>query len=1041
MNLPEFGVKRPVTNIMIFSAIIILALYSLTRLGIDSMPEIEPPSISVISVYEGASPEDVEIKVSEPLENQLATTPGLEKITSRSLEGLSVVTLKFIWGTNLDEASNDIRDRIERAKRFLPDIPDEMDTPFIFKFNTAMFPILGVGITAQQSYPELFDMVDKRVGDPLRQLPGVGTVQLNGGLERQINIWIDRHKLEGYGFSILDVQNVLAKENVTQPAGSIKSGFTDYLLRVPGEFATPEEINSVILGKRNGNLVYLKDVARIEDSFKEVTHIVRINRNQGLLMMIQKQTGTNTVEVAGRVKKKLDELQKTLPKDVKMYFVFDSSDDIITSLNSLKSTVWTGGVLVILVVWFFLRQFLPSLIIALTIPFSLLIAFIYLFLSGKTINTISLSSLTIAIGMVVDNAIVVVDNVYRHLERGQRPQEASIFGTSEMFLSIAASTLTTVVVFLPMLFITGVVGIMFGELAIIVTVTLLASLFTAATFSPMLCSKWMRINNGQTETKNKWFSKFYQISEHWFKSWEEFYSKCLAWCLSHKKIVIFGFLGAFIFSLFLTRFVGNEFIPEQDSGDLRTTINLPIGTRVEETDKVAEKIEDIFKEEVPEEKFIYVRSGQSQGVGAVMGSQSGTHITSGGAKLVPKTERKRSIKEIAQVIRKRIKQIPGVLKTDISTGSSLGSIITGTMGKQIQLEIIGHSFEDTDALAQKIKEIMEKTPGAIDVSISRELNRPELRIEVYREKAAALGLDMRTIADSVKTFVEGDTATKYREKGETYDIYVRLEERFRAKPEDVESLSIVSPFTGKQIRLSTVARVYETAGPIEIERKNRERVLRVECNTYKRSMGKVIEDIKNDLQKIIIPSDIVINFGGEAEEQGKAFKDLTLLLLLGIALVYMVMAAQFESLLDPFIIMFSIPFTFTGVILGFVLTQTTLSVITFLGMVMLMGIVVNNAIVLISYINILRVRGFSMLDAVTIGGKERLRPVLMTTITTIAGLFPLALSTGEGSEVWQPLGITMLGGLTLSTLITMFFVPTLYAVFEAKIRKNGGKKK
>ncbi len=325
MNLPEFGVKRPVTNIMIFSAIIILALYSLTRLGIDSMPEIEPPSISVISSYPGASPEDVEIKVSEPLENQLATTPGIEKITSRSLEGLSVITLKFVWGTNLDEASNDIRDRIERAKRFLPDIPDEMDTPFIFKFNTAMFPILGVGITAQQSYPELFDMIDKRVGDPLRQIPGVGTVQLNGGLERQINIWIDRHKLEGYGFSILDVQDVLAKENVTQPAGSIKSGLTDYLLRVPGEFATPDEIKSVILGKRNGNLVYLKDVARIEDSFKEVTHVVRINRNQGLLMMIQKQTGTNTVEVAGRVKKKLDELQKTLPKDVKMYFVFDSS--------------------------------------------------------------------------------------------------------------------------------------------------------------------------------------------------------------------------------------------------------------------------------------------------------------------------------------------------------------------------------------------------------------------------------------------------------------------------------------------------------------------------------------------------------------------------------------------------------------------------------------------------------------------------------------------------------------------------------------------
>jgi len=723
-----------------------------------------------------------------------------------------------------------------------------------------------------------------------------------------------------------------------------------------------------------------------------------------------------------------------------MYLVFDGSEEIIDSLNSLKSTVWTGGVLVILVVWFFLRQFLPSLIIAMTIPFSLLIAFIYLFLSGKTINVISLSSLTIAIGMVVDNAIVVVDNVYRHLERKERPREAAIFGTSEMFLSIAASTLTTVVVFLPMLFITGVVGIMFGELAVIVTVTLLGSLFTAATFSPMLCSKWMSPAIITTHSKYKWLDKFYQLSESWFKSLEEFYSNCLAWCLGHKKLVIFGFLGAFIFSLFLSRFVGNEFMPETDSGELSTTINLPIGTRVEETDKVAAKIEQIFKEDVPEEKFVYVRSGQSQGVGAVMGSQSGTHITSGGAKLVRKTERKRGIKEIAHIVRKRIKDIPGVMKTDISTGNPLGRIITGTSGKQVQVEIIGHSFEDTDAVAQKIKEIMERIQGTIDVSISRELNRPELRIEVNREKAAALGLNMRTIADCLKTFVEGDTVTKYREKGDTYDIYVRLEEQFRAKPEDLESLSIVSPFTGKQVKLSTVARVYETTGPLEIERKNRERVVRVECNTYQRSMGKIIEDLKNELRKITIPSDVIIDFGGEAEEQAKAFRDLILLLLLGIVLVYMVMAAQFESLLDPFIVMFAIPFTFTGVILGFVLTGTTLSVITFLGMVMLMGIVVNNAIVLVSYINILRARGMSMLEAVTIGGKERLRPVLMTTITTLAGLLPLAISTGEGSEIWQPLGITMLGGLSLSTLITMLFVPTLYAVFEARIKKNGGKK-
>jgi len=1043
MNFPEFGVKKPVTNLMIFSAIIIIAFYSLTRLGIDMMPEIEPPAITVIASYPGASSEDVEIKVTEPLENQLATTPGLEKITSRSMEGASVITLKFIWGTNLDEASNDIRDRIELTKRFLPDIPDEMDNPFIFKFNTAMIPIVFIGITAQETYPELYDLIDKRVCDGLRQLPGVGTVQLHGGLERQINIWINRERLEGYGFSILDISNALQQENVTQPLGSIKSGLTDYLLRLPGEFASPEEINLVILGKRGGKFVYLKDVARVEDGFKEVTMKVRINRRPGIMMMVQKQTGTNTVDVAARIKDRLKTLEKILPSDVKMYTIFDTSTDIINSLNTLKDTLWFGIALVVLVVWFFLRQFLGSLIIALTIPFSLLIAFIYLFLSGKTINVIGLSSLAIASGMVVDNAIVIVDNAYRHLERGQRPREAAIFGASEMFLAISASTLTTVVVFLPMLFITGVVGIIFGELAMIVTVTLLASLFTAATFSPMLCARWLRVRVPYVggHMAGNAFNKFYDTSERWFKGWEEFYAKALAWCLGHKKVVIFGFFGMFMLSLFTMRFIGNEFIPEEDSGDIRITINLALGTRLEETDKVAKRVEDILERDVREAKFTYVRPGTTAGSGRAMGGTSGEHVVVGGVKLVPKAQRRRSVAEVGQAVRKEIEKIPGILKVDVSTGNPLGRMITGMGGKAIQVEVVGHSFEDTDRIANKIKDIMQKTPGAVDASISREINRPELRIEVDREKAVTLGLTMRTIADSVKTFIEGSTATKYREKGETYDIYVRLEEHSRSKIEDIENLSIVSPLTGKQVRLVNFAKVYETMGPVEIERQNRERVVRAECNIYKRSAGKVREDIKRELDKLAIPSDITLNFGGEAEEQVKAFKDLFLLLILGIILVYMVMAAQFESLLDPFIVMFAIPFTFTGVFLAFLLTGTTLSIITFLGIIMLMGIVVNNAIVLISYINILRARGHSMLEAVTLGGRDRLRPVLMTTITTLVGLLPLAISRGEGSETWQPLGITMIGGLTLSTLITMLFVPTLYAVFEERVKKNGGRKK
>ncbi|MDD5347376.1 MAG: efflux RND transporter permease subunit [Candidatus Omnitrophica bacterium] len=1037
MNLPEFGVRKPVTNLMIFTGIIVISVYALTRLGLDMFPEIEPPALSVITSYYGAGPEEVETKVTEPLENSLAITPGLEKITSRSAEGVSVISLQFKWGTNIDEASNDARDRIDQAKTSLPDIPDEISSPFIFKFNTANIPVLVIGIQADQSYAELYDLVDKRIADSLKQLPGVGTVQIHGGLERQINIWVDRQRLEAYGFSILDVQNVLAQENITQPVGNLKTGLTDYLVRLPGEFSDPVEIQSVILGKRDGKFVYLRDVARIEDSFKESTMVVRVDKHPGLILMVQKQTGTNTVEVAERVKARLAQLIKELPSDVRSNIILDLSEDVTMALDTLKTSLLFAIVFVILVVWFFLRKLFPSMIIALTIPFSLLISFIYLFLAGKTINMISLSSLAIASGMVVDNAIVIVDNIFRRLETGARTKEAAIFGTNEMFLSIAASTLTTVVVFLPMFFITGIVGVFFAQLAAIVTVTLLASLFTAATFSPMLCSIFLkaRETNGGVAPQKGISVRLFDLSEKFFKGLEEFYARALAWSLHRKALVIAVFTVVFFASLFLTAFVGNEFIPEEDTGDLRISVYLPIGMRLEESDKVAKRIEAIF-EKLPGKEFSYVRAGQAVGMGRVSGQASGSHIITAGVRLVDKTRRDKGVKEIAQNLREEIRRLPGVVRTDVGTGSPLAQMMLGTGGKSIEIEVLGNSFDDTNMVAEKIKAVIEKIPGAVDVSISREANRPELRIEIDREKAASLGLNMQTVSSQIKTFVEGESATKYREAGRTYDIFVRLEEFSRSRIEDIENLSVISPYTGKLVRLSNFARIYETSGPLEIERKNRERVVFVQANTFQRSSGKIVEDIKKELHTLVLPQNVSVSIGGTAEEQRKAFRDLTILLSLGIFLVYMVIAAQFESLLDPFIIMFSIPFTFVGVIVAFVVTHMTLNIMSFLGMVMLMGIVVNNAIVLISYINILRARGYSMFQAVTIGGRDRLRPVLMTTITTLFGLLPLAMAQGEGSETWQPIGISMIGGLTVSTLITMIFVPTLYAVFHRKAAKK-----
>jgi multidrug efflux pump subunit AcrB len=513
--------------------------------------------------------------------------------------------------------------------------------------------------------------------------------------------------------------------------------------------------------------------------------------------------------------------------------------------------------------------------------------------------------------------------------------------------------------------------------------------------------------------------------------------------LRHKKTVLIGFTGVFIVSLFMAQGLQSEFAPEEDTGDVRMFAHLPIGTRVEETDQVARRIEGILKAEVPERTYLFSRSGEVSGIGRTTGQASGTHIIYTGVKLVPKDQRKRGVKEVANVLRTKVLAIPGVMRLDVMTGSPIGQLITGTGGKSIQVEIVGHSFEETDAIAGRIKAAVEKIPGAVDVAVSRESNRPELKIEVDREKAGTLGLDMNSIAYAVKTFIEGSIATRYREKGQSYDIVVRLEEASRSKVEDIENLFVTSPVTGRAIKLGNVARIVEIKGPEEIERLNRERVVKVECSTFGRAIGNVAADIKKEIDRMAIPPGIVINIGGEIEEMQKSMRDLLLLLLLGIALVYMVMAAQFESFLDPFIIMFAMPFTFTGVIFALLMTGLTVSIISVFGVVMLMGIVVNNAIVLVSYINILRARGYSVYDAITLGGKDRLRPVLMTTVTTLAGLLPLAFSRGEGSETWRPLGMTMLGGLSVSTLITMLFVPTLYAVFEERVkassRKNGVK--
>lgn len=1016
MHLPEFGVKYPITNLMIFFAVLVLGLVSLMRLPIDLMPEIEPPAISVITVYEGAGAQDVETKVTEVIENNLSTVSNLDKITSRSREGLSSVTCRFKWGTNLDEASNDIRDKLEFAKRLLP---EEIDTPIVFKFNTALTPIIFIGASADESYPHLYHIIDKQLADYLKRIPGVGAVQIYGALERQINIKIDRSRLEGYHLSIQAIVEKLSQENITLPAGDLKMGLREYTLRVPGEFSGMSEIRNTIVGQQENQLIYLKDVAEVEDSFKEETMLVRNNQRPGLMLMVQKRSGANTVEVARLVKKALENLGDRLPKDVKLFTLMDTSEHILQSIRDLTQTVYWGGLFVILVVYFFLTQIQPSLIIALTIPFSLIIAFVFMFIFKYTINIMSLSSLAIAIGMVVDNAIVVVDNVMRKRQEGLEIKAATLAGAGEVGLAVSASTLTTVVVFLPMMFLTGIVGIMFKQLAALITVTLLASLFTALTLSPALCVKLL--------------GSALPLKQHRFLDYiDSSYARLLGLGLKHKKLTVFIAIAIFIVSILLIPKIGTEFMPEEDTGDLSVRAELPVGTRTEETGRLAKKIEDIFIKDIPEMKELFSRSGYSSSgrFGGAFGQRMGSYIAMVGAKLAKVDKRSRSVQEIAQSIRPKIQALAGVKRISIDAGSPFSRMLFGG-GKPVSVEILGNDFLKTEALAYRIKEAIEGISGVTEVTVSRELGNPELEIEVDRLKASSLGLNMAQVTDTLRTYFYGKTATKFREAGDEYDIFVRLKSTDRSSIQDIENIPIASS-SGKLIRLKNVARLSQKTGPVEIERQNQERIIKVEANIFKRSLGEVAKEIRLLVSQIPTPEDIVVNLGSDVEEQAKAFKDLIILFILGGLLVYMVMAAQFESLKDPFVIMFSVPFAFCGVAFSLLLSGISLSVVSFLGLVMLSGIVVNNAIVLISYINILRQRGLPLYEAITTGGANRLRPVLMTTITTLLGLLPLALSRGEGSELWRPLGISMLGGLTFSTVVTLILVPVLYAIFERK---------
>ena len=1024
MSLYATAVKKPITTALCFVAVVIIGLFSLTRLSIDLLPDIETNTIMVLTAYPGASAADIETNVTKIMENTLNTVSDLKDITSKSKENLSIVTLEFEYGTDIDVATNDVRDKIDMIRSVLP---DNSDNPVLFKFGTDDIPILILSVTAEESMPGLYKILDDKVANPLKRISGVGAVSISGAPEREIQVYCDPQKLEAYNLTVEAISAIIAQENLNTPGGSFDIGSNTYNLRVEGEFTDPKQLNDIVVGVYDGRTIYLRDVARITDTVKEREQEAYNDGRRGGMIIIQKQSGANSVNISNEVMKRLPAIQASLPSDVKLGIIVNTSTNIENTINSLVETVFITFIIVMLVVLVFLGRWRATIIIIITIPISLIASFCYLLISGNTLNIISLSSLSIAIGMVVDDAIVVLENVTNHIERGSAPKQAAVHGTNEVAISVIASTLTMLAVFLPLTLITGMAGILFRQLGWIVSIIMIISTIAALSLTPMLCSQLLRLNPKHGRLHKIFFTPI----EKALDALDRGYARLLTWAVHHRAVVVISAILIFGGSVMLTKIIPTEFFPTQDNARIGVNIELPIGTRTEISRDVALRVVKEFQEKYPEIKTLNFTVGQADTDNTFGSIQTnGTHYISMNIDLLSVGDRERGLLEICESMRQDLKKY-----VEIKTFKVLAGGGTGGMASQasVDVEIYGYDFATTDRVAKEIQQAMEQMKSCSGANISREDYIPEYQVDFDREKLALHGLNVATASSYLRNRINGTTSSYYREDGDEYDITVRYAPEFRQSVEDLENVLVYNN-EGKGIRIRELGTVVERLTPPTIERKNRERVVTVTGYVAPgAALGTLAEEINAKLKDIEIPSDVNVTLSGLLEDQQDIFFDLYILAAMIILLVFIVLAAQFESLTYPFIIMFSLPFAFTGVFLGLAVTGTPLSVMALIGLIMLAGIVVKNGIVLIDYTNLNRERGYSITHSVIHAGRSRLRPVLMTTLTTVFGMIPMAMGTGEGSEMWRPMGMTVAWGLSVSTLITLLIVPVAYTIFA----KNG----
>ncbi|MDY3733902.1 MAG: efflux RND transporter permease subunit [Sodaliphilus sp.] len=1020
MSLYSSAVKKPVTTILVFVAVVIIGLFSLLKLPIDLYPDIDTNTIMVMTTYSGASSQDIEQNVTRPLENTLNSVEHLKHITSNSKENISIITLEFEYGYDIDVLTNSVRDKLDMVSSMLP---DDAETPIIFKFSTDMIPIVLLSAQANESLPGLYKILDENVANTLARVDGVGTVSISGAPKREIHIYLDPARLEAYNLTAESVIQLVAAENKNVPGGTFDMGSDTYSLRVQGEFKDPTEMRDLVVGSKDGAVVRLSDVARIDDSVEERAQETYNNGQRGAMIIVQKQSGANSVEISNKIKKILPDIQKKLPSDVKLDYIVDTSDNIRNTIASLVETVEYALLFVVIVVFFFLGRWRATVIIALTIPISLIASFIYLLATGNTLNIVSLSALSISIGMVVDDAIVVLENVTTHIERGSDPKQAAVHGTNEVAISVIASTLTLIAVFFPLTLVTGMTGVLFRQLGWMVSIMMVISTAAALSLTPMLCSQLLRLQ----PVKGKLFTKLYGPIERFLDKLDDGFYHLLGLVVKHRWITTAGALLIFFGSMQLTKFIGSEFFPTSDNSRLGITLELPVGSRVEIAKDLTERIYKDWTKKYPEiDKFNYtVGQASTDNIYASMQS-NGSHIISMNITLKPIKERTKSLTEVAALMREDLKKYPELDKYQVNVGGSRGGSMSGQ--STIDYEIYGYDFEKTDSVAQRLKRILSSVKGTADIRISRDNYQPEYQVDFDRQKLAIYGLNLTTAANALRNRINGSTASYFREDGDEYDIKVMYDPDHRQSIEDIENILLFNA-QGKGVRLKEVGTVVERFNPPTIERKDRERIITVSTVVQDRPMSDIIADAQPLIDKMEVPSGVTINLSGSYEDQQDSFRDLAMLAVLIIILVYIVMASQFESFTYPGIIMTSIMFAFSGVVLILWITGTNLNVMSMIGGIMLIGIVVKNGIVLIDYITLNRERGMSITKSVLHAGKSRMRPVLMTSLTTILGMVPMAVGTGEGAEMWRPMGVAVIGGLTFSTILTLLFVPTLYTIF------------